>query len=158
MKLHTFHYQSPLGLLQLKADDIALWQIHFASEQTEDNSYNPILEQCIAELDAYFEGTLREFKTPLNPHGTDFQKSVWEQLLLIPYGTTLSYHSLSKRIGNLKAIRAVGTSNGKNPIAIIIPCHRVIGQDGSLTGYAGGLENKKWLLDFEARNVGSILF
>lgn len=102
------------------------------------------------QLEEYFEGTRREFDLRLSPEGTDFQKLVWEALRDIPYGTTISYQELANRIGAEKAVRAVGAANGANPIPIIIPCHRVIGADGSLTGYGGGLERKRWLLDHEA--------
>ena len=109
-----------------------------------------ILKEPATQLKEYFEGKRREFSLKLNPVGTVFQKKVWNALLEVPYGKTLSYFELSEKIGDVKAIRAVAAANGKNPIWIVIPCHRIIGSDGSLTGYAGGLHRKKWLLDHES--------
>ncbi len=106
------------------------------------------------QLDEYFKGERQQFDLELDPKGTDFQKQVWKELVKIPYGTTLSYGELAQRIGNPKASRAVGLANGKNPISIIIPCHRVIGASGSLTGFGGGIEVKQYLLDLESRNSG----
>jgi methylated-DNA-[protein]-cysteine S-methyltransferase len=110
--------------------------------------------KVIAEVERYFAGELREFHLPLAPQGTPFQQRVWAELVRIPYGTTISYAALAQRIGDPKAVRAVGTANGANPIAIVVPCHRVIGADGTLTGYAGGLDKKRALLELEARAVG----
>jgi methylated-DNA-[protein]-cysteine S-methyltransferase len=112
-----------------------------------------VIEQCILELDEYFNKGRKFFTIELNPSGTEFQKRVWNELLTIPFGKTVSYEALAIRIGDIKAIRAVGLANGQNPIAVIIPCHRVIGKNGDLTGYAGGIENKEWLLYHE----GSLL-
>jgi methylated-DNA-[protein]-cysteine S-methyltransferase len=112
-----------------------------------------VIEQCILELDEYFNKGRKFFTIELNPAGTEFQKRVWNELLTIPFGKTVSYEALAIRIGDIKAIRAVGLANGQNPIAVIIPCHRVIGKNGDLTGYAGGIENKEWLLYHE----GSLL-
>lgn len=105
------------------------------------------------QLEEYFEGKRVEFDLPLDLQGTDFQKRVWNELLTIPYGKTVSYKELSIRLGDVRAIRAVAAANGANPVSIIVPCHRVIGSDGSLTGYAGGLWRKRWLLDFEQRDA-----
>ncbi|OIP51557.1 MAG: cysteine methyltransferase [Flavobacteriaceae bacterium CG2_30_34_30] len=107
------------------------------------------LQECVVQLQEYFMGKRTHFDVPLNPQGTEFQKQVWQELVKIPFGKTISYLELSKKLGNIKAIRAVAAANGKNPLWIIIPCHRVIGSDGSLTGYAGGLWRKKWLLNHE---------
>ncbi|GAB5521762.1 MAG: methylated-DNA--[protein]-cysteine S-methyltransferase [Rhodothermales bacterium] len=112
--------------------------------------FAPVIEQ----LDAYFAGTLTNFDLPLAPTGTPFQQRVWAALKDLPYGTTTSYGALAHMLGDPKLTRAVGSANGRNPIGIIIPCHRVIGADGSLTGYAGGLENKRFLLDLEAKHAG----
>lgn len=109
-----------------------------------------VLKNAVAQLTEYFEGSRRYFDLALNPVGTPFQKKVWQALLEIPYGQTMSYRQLSIKLRNVKAIRAVAAANGKNPLWIIVPCHRVIGSDGSLTGYAGGLHRKKWLLDLES--------
>ena len=107
------------------------------------------LKEAVLQLQDYFDGKRTTFTFPLNPSGTDFQKKVWDELLHIPFGKTCSYLDLSKKLGDVKAIRAVASANGKNPLWIVIPCHRVIGSDGSLTGYAGGLWRKKWLLEHE---------
>ena len=107
------------------------------------------LKEAVLQLQDYFDGKRTTFTFPLNPSGTDFQKKVWDELLHIPFGKTCSYLDLSKKLGDVKAIRAVASANGKNPLWIVIPCHRVIGTDGSLTGYAGGLWRKKWLLEHE---------
>jgi len=109
-------------------------------------------------LEAYFKGELKEFKLKLNPRGTPFQKTVWQSLLEIPFGETCSYLELSKNLGDVKAIRTVAAANGKKQLWIVIPCHRVIGSDGSLTGYSGGLWRKKWLLDFKNRPLQLQLF
>lgn len=110
-----------------------------------------ILYECYDQLDEYFNGTRKEFSFSFNQEGTEFQKQVWAQLLTIPYGKTVSYAELSIQMGNIKKIRAVGASNGRNNLAIIVPCHRVIGSNQQLTGYAGGLWRKRWLLDHEAK-------
>jgi methylated-DNA-[protein]-cysteine S-methyltransferase len=108
------------------------------------------LLEASRQLQAYFAGERREFDLPLAPYGSDFQRRVWSALLEIPYGETISYLELARRLGDPRAVRAVGSANGRNPISIIIPCHRVIGADGSLVGYGGGLERKRWLLRHEA--------
>ena len=114
---------------------------------------NPVLEKAIKQLDEYFSGQRKVFELPLNPQGTEFQKKVWGNLLKIPYGQTVSYKRLAEMSGNSFASRAVGMANNKNPIAIIIPCHRVIGADGKLTGYAGGLDLKRELIELEKHNI-----
>ena len=107
------------------------------------------LRECVLQLKEYFKGERTNFNLLLNPQGTKFQKLVWQELCNLPYGKTISYLVQSKQIGDVKAVRAVAAANGKNPISIVIPCHRVIGSDGSLTGYAAGIWRKKWLLDYE---------
>nr|MBP6335693.1 methylated-DNA--[protein]-cysteine S-methyltransferase [Bacteroidia bacterium] len=116
-----------------------------------EDTNHPLLQECKNQLSAFFEGNLTAFSVPVRQEGTVFQQKVWAELLKIPYGKTISYLELSKRMGDVKAIRAVGTSNGKNKIAIIVPCHRVIGTNGTLTGYAGGLGRKQWLLEHEMK-------
>jgi methylated-DNA-[protein]-cysteine S-methyltransferase len=116
-----------------------------------DAQTHTILSQATAELSAYFSGKKVDFRTPLAPAGTAFQQQVWAALIAIPYGQTISYLQLAQRLGDEKTIRAAASANGKNPIAILIPCHRVIGSDGSLTGYAGGLHRKVWLLALEGK-------
>ena len=116
----------------------------------------PLLQQCIQQLDEYFSGQRKAFDLPLKQPGTDFQQKVWSLLLKIQYGKTVSYNDLSKQYGDVKAIRAVASANGKNDLAIIVPCHRVIGSNQSLTGYAGGLWRKKWLLEHEAKHHSGV--
>lgn len=148
------YYNSPIGTLTIKSTETAIVEVSFNHKQTSSDSDSAeklsyLEEKCIQQLDEYFEGNLRAFNLPLQLNGTHFQQTVWLALQQIPYGKTVSYLDLSKKMGNTKAIRAVGTANGSNPIAIIIPCHRVIGSNGDLTGYAGELWRKKWLLDHE---------
>ena len=146
---------SPIGRLLVVADDGGLRELAFAAGRTPpvvDASWTcggAPLHEPVRQLQAFFAGELRDFELPLNPQGTEFQQRVWKALRDIPYGETISYGELARRLGNPAASRAVGLANGSNPIAIIIPCHRVIGSNGKLTGYGGGLENKRWLLDFE---------
>ena len=148
---HTF-YNSPAGPLIISASDSGITEITFANQTTEitkEESENIIIKDCIAQLDEYFSGNRKTFSVKLDPKGTPFQKEVWAELKKIPFGKATSYLELAKSLGDAKKIRAVGGANGKNPIAIIVPCHRVIGSDGSLTGYAGGMDKKRWLLQFE---------
>jgi len=152
MKLFSSSYSTPLGKIKIQCTNTHLVSASFMD--TDENlidDLHPILEDTIPQLSAYFEGKLRTFNIPIWQDGTEFQKKVWDLLYAIPYGKTISYQDLAKQYGDIKAIRAVAAANGKNDIAIIIPCHRVIGSDRSLTGYAGGLWRKKWLLDHEAK-------
>ncbi len=146
----TIRLKTPLGILEITGDEDGVSEIKIVDEEG-DISYSvpEILIPAVKQIEAYFRGELKCFSLKLNPRGTSFQKKVWEALQEIPYGGTCSYLELSKNLGDVKAIRAVASANGKNPLWIVIPCHRVIGSDGSLTGYAGGLWRKKWLLDFE---------
>jgi len=150
---------SPVGKISVHASDDAVHAVLFVKdgsvEITKANNH-PLLQQCITQLNEYFEGSRKTFDLPLQQNGSVFQQSVWNQLLKIEYGRTISYLELSKRVGDVKAIRAVGTTNGKNQLAIIVPCHRVIGSDGSLTGYAGELWRKKWLLDHEGKFANGV--
>lgn len=161
--IHTAHYSSPLGILQLLEEDEKLTAVLFKNDsslkETESTS-SAVLHETMRQLDEYFSGRRKTFDLPLNPSGTGFQQKVWQQLLQIPYAETITYLHLAKRLGNVKSIRAAASANGKNPLAIIIPCHRVVGADGKLTGYAGGLHRKQWLLEHEAKAAGkqSILF
>jgi methylated-DNA-[protein]-cysteine S-methyltransferase len=153
----TTTIDSPIGELTITAEDGVLTGVHMheqrhfpaipASVQRDDAALAPIVEQ----LRAYFTGELTDFELPMTARGTEFQRRVWVALCDIPYGETISYGELARWVGNPKASRAVGLANGRNPIAIVIPCHRVIGADGSLTGYGGGLERKVWLLQHEAK-------
>jgi len=147
--------ESPVGKLLLVADDEGLLETAFAEGRSAPvidpawGSAGAALHEPVRQLQAFFAGELRDFDLPLKPRGTAFQQRVWELLREIPFGETISYGELARRVGNPAASRAVGLANGSNPIAIVIPCHRVIGSNGKLTGYGGGLENKRWLLDFE---------
>jgi len=141
--------KTPLGIAQLCGDENGLSSVKVMDEGDISPEIPDELKLPIEQLQAYFSGNLKDFDLKLNPQGTDFQKKVWKKLIEIPYGTTTSYLKLSRELGDEKAIRAVASANGKNPLWIIVPCHRVIGSDGSLTGYAGGLHRKKWLLELE---------
>ena len=147
--------ESPVGRLLLVADELGLRQLLFAEGRTPprlEGSWSEggaCLREPIRQMEAFFAGERRRFDLPLKPEGTGFQQRVWSALQEIPFGETVSYGELALRVGNPAASRAVGLANGSNPIAIIIPCHRVIGTNGKLTGYGGGLEKKRWLLDFE---------
>jgi methylated-DNA-[protein]-cysteine S-methyltransferase len=148
---------SPIGRLRLIASDTALvgvWFEHGRDAARADGTLieqsSPLLEQTRRQLEEYFAGARREFELPLEPRGTEFQRRVWQRLLLIGYGETTTYGALARELGDVQASRAVGLANGSNPIPIIIPCHRVIGADGSLTGFGGGLPTKRALLELES--------
>jgi len=148
--INKTYYKSSIGTIEIGSDDDKIVSLYFI--ENDSKVQNPQTEAekiCIAELDAYFEGTLRQFTFPFSWSGTDFQCKVWNELLNIPYGETISYGELSKRIKNPAAVRAMGTANGSNPLSIVVPCHRVIGSNGKLIGYGGGLWRKKWLLEHE---------
>jgi len=156
MNIYTL-IESPIGRLLLQSDGVAVTGLHTdgrgcpaldAGAWTHDPNGGP-LPLAVRQLDEYFAGRRREFDLPLRLEGTDFQQRAWQALKEIPYGATWSYGQQAKRIGNPKASRAVGLANGRNPISILVPCHRVIGADGSLTGYGGGVERKRWLLAHE---------
>lgn len=157
---HTI--STPVGNISIEASSEAIRAVLFVKNADMEaipvskKSDHPLIQQCIDQLNEYFEGSRKTFNIPLQQEGTPFQQKVWAQLLNIGYGKTISYLTLSKQIGDTKAIRAVGTTNGKNQIAIIVPCHRVIGSDGSLTGYAGELWRKKWLLDHEGKFANGV--
>lgn len=143
--------RTPLGITAIKGDADGIVAVSVLKDDTVEPSQHipDTLTDAVHQLEAYFAGTRQTFQFRLNLRGTDFQKSVWQELLNIPYGKTISYLELSRRLGDVKAIRAAAAANGQNPLWIVVPCHRVIGSDGSLTGYAGGLWRKKWLLDHE---------
>jgi methylated-DNA-[protein]-cysteine S-methyltransferase len=151
---HTF-YHSPVGLLKISGTEDYITEVtfHDTSQKAEGNKKHlpQMLIQCVEQLIQYFNGQRRQFELPLNQEGTPFQKEVWNELVQIPFGKTISYLELARRIGDTKATRAVANANGKNNIAVIVPCHRVIGSNRELVGYAGGLHRKKWLLDHEAK-------
>lgn len=147
--METCFVKSPLGIAKIVGDQSGIAEISVLDEGTISIKTPKVLQECVSQLQDYFEGKRTEFDFKLNPKGTDFQQRVWQELRNIPFGKTMSYLDLSKKLGDVKAIRAVASANGKNPLWIVIPCHRVIGTDGSLTGYAGGLWRKKWLLEHE---------
>ncbi|GAA3587856.1 methylated-DNA--[protein]-cysteine S-methyltransferase [Flavivirga amylovorans] len=157
--METCIIQSPLGYTKINGDNNGISSVIVLNSEEKVTDIIPIeLEDCARQLKEYFEGKRNQFNLKLNPQGTEFQKKVWELLEQIPYGKTCSYLELSKQLGDVKAIRAVASANGKNPLWIIVPCHRVIGSDGSLTGYAGGLHRKKWLLEHESPYKQQSLF
>ena len=166
MSIQNNYFASPIGILEIRATDEYLTAVLFVNternkapvmeEPETSQSAHPLIKTCEAQLTEYFDGQRTVFDIPTYQQGSEFQQKVWSALKDIPYGRTISYLELSKRIGNVKAIRAVGTSNGNNNISIIVPCHRVIGSDGSLTGYGGDLWRKKWLLDHEARYANGV--
>lgn len=146
-------FEAPIGLLEIRASDAGITHILFIDEPTMAVSAHPLIERCKAQLDEYFQGRRQTFDVPLAPQGTAFQQRVWLQLRDIAYGETCSYATISSGIGSPKSHRAVGAANGRNPLSIVVPCHRVIGSNGQLTGYAGGLERKQWLLRHEQANL-----
>ena len=147
------YMQTELSWLCISANEDGLTAVEFCSTPTDsvEAQTNQHTQQACTELAAYFAGILHEFTVPLAAQGTHFQHSVWSTLGTIPFGQTCSYLDIATKINNPKGVRAVGLANGKNPIAIIVPCHRVIGKNGKLTGYASGLDNKSWLLEHEAK-------
>jgi methylated-DNA-[protein]-cysteine S-methyltransferase len=154
MPSRTTHYcrlPSPIGELLLTTDGDALTGVHMEPHEVRDGwrRDDALLGPAAEQVRAYFAGELRDFDLRLAPEGTDFQRRVWEALRAIPFGETISYGELARRLGRPTASRAVGAANGRNPIAIVVPCHRVIGADGTLTGYGGGLDRKRWLLRHE---------
>jgi methylated-DNA-[protein]-cysteine S-methyltransferase len=151
MQLFTKYHSSPVGFLKIQCSQQKVVLIHFVDQQGLENDRNPLLEECIHQLDEYFTGKRKEFDLPLGQTGSLFQANVWDHLSKIPFGKTISYLQLSKQIGDVKAIRAIAAANGKNNLAIVVPCHRVIGSDAKLVGYAGGLWRKKWLLEHETK-------
>jgi methylated-DNA-[protein]-cysteine S-methyltransferase len=143
--------KTPLGFAKLEGDENGVSSLTVLNNDVATTSTIPeVLADAVSQLNEYFKGERKTFSLKLNPEGTDFQKRVWGALLTIPFGKTTSYLQLSKDLGDVKAIRAVASANGRNPLWIIVPCHRVIGTDGSLTGYAGGLQRKQWLLEHES--------
>jgi len=154
LTLETTYLKTPIGIAKISGDKNGIQSISVLDEDSVSNKILSIstpfcLQECVVQLEEYFKGNRDHFNLTVNPKGTAFQIKVWKALLKIKYGKTKSYLEQSKALGDIKAIRAVATANGKNPLWIVIPCHRVIGTDGSLTGYAGGIWRKKWLLAHE---------
>ena len=157
--METCIIKSPLGFTKITGDEEGISALSILNSEETITDIIPVeLEDCVHQLNEYFEGNRTQFDLQLNPEGTDFQKKVWNLLQTIPYGKTMSYLQLSQQLGDIKAIRAVANANGRNPIWIVIPCHRVIGSNGSLTGYAGGLQRKQWLLEHESPYKQQSLF
>ncbi|MBO0352930.1 methylated-DNA--[protein]-cysteine S-methyltransferase [Muricauda ruestringensis] len=152
------YIQTPIGTAKLKGDEKGLASITVLDDKKLNGIIPEVLMDAVSQLEEYFNGDRTVFDLKLNPTGTDFQKKVWDALLQIPFGKTISYLELSKQLGDVKAIRAVASANGKNPLWIVVPCHRVIGTNGDLTGYAGGLHRKKWLLEHESPAKQTTLF
>jgi methylated-DNA-[protein]-cysteine S-methyltransferase len=150
----TTYYQSPVGLLQIEGTNQFISKVHFIDEKENitpatDNNLPPMAIQAVEQLIEYFHGQRRFFELPISQEGTAFQQKVWTELMNIPFGKTISYLELSRRLGDPKVIRAAAAANGRNDVAIIVPCHRVIGANNQLVGYAAGLPRKKWLLQHE---------
>ncbi|MDX2465287.1 MAG: methylated-DNA--[protein]-cysteine S-methyltransferase [Porticoccus sp.] len=147
--MHIDYMDSPIGTIEIKASIHGITHLVFTDKKNSPINTCNVLNQCKIQLNEYFSGKRKSFSLPLDPKGTDFQKSIWSALVDIPFGKTVSYGDIANVINHSKAVRAVGAANGKNPISIIVPCHRVIGSNGKLTGYAWGLERKSWLLAHE---------
>jgi len=159
MEVQTAWYDSPVGAIEIKSTSNGLKSVFFVEKTHKNDKKLPkLLQNAISQLDEYFHGIRVNFDLELDPDGTDFQKAVWKELLEIPFGQTCSYLDIALKLGDKNATRAVGAANGKNPLSIVVPCHRVIGSNGQLTGYAGGIERKKWLLDFESPTVQLEMF
>jgi methylated-DNA-[protein]-cysteine S-methyltransferase len=147
--IYKQYLQSPAGALEIQANESNIIRVFFTDENSPSDHSNPVTRNAKQQLQAYFDGQLKTFDLPLEPEGTTFQKTIWHHLQQIPFGQSLSYSDVGKIAGHSKAVRAIGVANSRNPICIIIPCHRVIGRDGRLTGYSGGLHRKAWLLEHE---------
>lgn len=166
MNIEMVYYNSPVGVLEIRSSGNAISDVLFVNSwkgaKVDEAALSfikpksPIIKNCIKQLDEYFAGTRRTFAIHTLQTGTEFQQTVWAELCYIPYGRTISYLELSKRIGNVKAIRAVGTANGNNSVSIIVPCHRVIGSNGDLVGYGGDIWRKKWLLEHEGKIANGV--
>lgn len=154
-KIFKTTIETPVGFLELTSDQNFLLSVSFIEIPGKSSDFQPdILKESIVQINEYFEGKRKEFILSLQPAGTDFQQKVWEEVTKIPFGKTASYLDIALKTGSKNNTRAVGLANGKNPIPIIIPCHRIIGTNGKLTGYAGGLDRKKWLLQHEIQFSG----
>lgn len=146
----TAFFQSPLGVIEITGSNGVIFSVSFLDEPENTHGKIPAsLKPCVIQLEEYFSGKRKKFDVPLQPNGTTFQRHVWDELLKIPFGKTISYLQMARNLGDEKSIRAAASANGKNPIGILIPCHRVIGSNSELVGYAGGLWRKQWLLDHE---------
>lgn len=150
----TYYHPTPIGVVAITANGEAIVSLRLAAENPSEGApSSPLLAAAAEQLDEYFGGRRQRFELPLSPGGTDFQRRVWDSLCEIPYGETRSYGEIAAAVGNPNAARAVGMANNRNPVMIVVPCHRVVGSDGSLVGYAGGLEVKRFLLEMEKRHM-----
>jgi methylated-DNA-[protein]-cysteine S-methyltransferase len=157
-EIFKLYIPTEIGILEIVSDKGALKKCWFVDTKDADSDFLPeVLTNARSQIISYFEGKLQTFNLNLDPEGTEFQKKVWSELLKIPYGKTISYNDLANRLGDPKVIRAAASANGKNPLGILIPCHRVIGNDGKLVGYAGGLHRKRFLLDIENKNANGVM-
>jgi methylated-DNA-[protein]-cysteine S-methyltransferase len=157
--LYYTYYQSPVGLIKIGSTETVINEVHFVDDSshiTQQEEQSHLLQQCVEQLIEYFNGQRRVFDLPVYQVGTTFQSKVWSELLNIVFGKTISYLDLAKRLGDPKVIRAAASTNGKNNICIIVPCHRVVGSNNSLVGYAGGLKRKKWLLEHENKIANGV--
>jgi methylated-DNA-[protein]-cysteine S-methyltransferase len=150
MDSYSGYIHNELGFINIEADSDKILSVYFSDTEPEAEIPNQIVEECKTQLLEYFSGSRKIFSIPLELKGTEFQINVWNELMKIPFGEVITYSKLAYRMGDIKKIRAVGMANSKNPVGIIIPCHRVVGKNGKLVGYGGGLWRKKWLLDFES--------
>lgn len=158
IKTYRAYYKSPLGLLSITANELAITGLHFVESKDEKEKVNGVIKDCLQQLSEYFNRERYDFNLLVEQEGTELQKRVWRELSKIPYGMTMSYLNMARKIKNRTLSRAVGNASGKNNILIIVPCHRLVGSNGSLTGYSGGIENKRWLLEFEKEAVEPKLF
>ncbi len=150
--MYKAYYKTPVGYAEITANESTVLSVSLVDKPGKTVGADlPVLKKCLKELDEYFKGGRKNFTVKLEKHGTDFQKNVWNELEKIPFGKTASYEDVAVKIGNKKAVRAVGLANSKNPHWIIVPCHRVIGKNKKLVGYAGGLDRKEWLLEHEKK-------
>ena len=149
MQTSFAYYESPIGLIEIGGTPDRITSLFFVEERRSEVATNDVCEEAVTQISEYFEGPRKEFDLPILLEGTEFQRQVWTELTVIPFGQTVSYGDLARSIGKPSAVRAVGAANGDNPVSIIVPCHRVIGSDGGLTGYGGGLPRKQWLLKHE---------
>ncbi len=148
--LYCGYYESPIGVIEVEGTGVAVRSVNFVENRPEGFCSNGVVEEAVQEIEEYFSGKRQQFEVPLDLQGTPFQRAVWEELLKIPYGGTVSYGDIARAIDNPKAVRAVGGANHRNPVAIVVPCQRVIGSDGSMTGYGSGIWRKEWLLKHES--------
>ena len=157
-EIYTTYYQSPVGVMEIKGSDSYIMSVLFVEQVGEaTDKVSPLLQMCVQQFDEYFAGTLRAFTVPMQQTGTEFQQRVWAALCAIEFGQTFSYLDIALNIGDANSVRAVGNANGKNQLSLMVPCHRVIGSNGQLVGYAGGLWRKQRLLEHEAKFARGLL-